>query len=108
VKALSALVAEDVRFVNVAGVVLSGRGQFEQLQARTHAMQFKESVRTVSATEIKFLTPDIAVAHVSGGMRGDKDPDGTTRQPRHGVMMQVLMRRDSKWTVVAAQNTNVR
>jgi uncharacterized protein (TIGR02246 family) len=108
VKALSALVAEDVRFVNVAGVVLSGRGQFEQLQARTHVMQFKESVRTVLDTEIKFLTPDIAVAHVSWGMKGDKDADGTPRQPRHGVMMQVLMRRDGKWTVVAAQNTNVR
>ncbi len=108
VKALSALVAEDVRFVNVAGQVLTGRGQFEQLQTRTHAMQFKESVRTVTGTNIKFLTADIAVAHVSWGMRGDKDADGTPRQPRHGVMMQVLMRRDSKWTVVAAQNTNIR
>jgi uncharacterized protein (TIGR02246 family) len=108
VKALSSLVAEDVRFVNVAGVVLTGRGEFEALQSRTHAMQFKESVRTVSGTAIKFLTPDIAVAHVRWGMRGDKDPDGTPRQPRNGVMMQVLMKRDGKWAVVAAQNTNIR
>jgi len=107
-KALSALVAEDVRFVNVAGQVLTGRGEFEALQARTHAMQFKDSVRTVTGTNIKFITPDIAVAHVRWGMRGDKDPDGTLRQPRHGVMMQVLMKRDGKWMVVAAQNTNVR
>ena len=108
VKALSSLVADDVRFVNVAGVVLTGRGEFEQLQARTHAMQFKESVRTVTGTDIKFLTPDIAVAHVRWGMRGDKDRDGTPRQPRNGVMMQVLMKRDGKWAVVAAQNTDVR
>jgi uncharacterized protein (TIGR02246 family) len=108
VKALGALVAEDVRFVNVAGQVLTGRAQFEALQARTHAMQFKESVRTVTGTDIKFLTPDIAVAHVKWGMTGDKDPDGTPRQPRHGVMMQVLMKRDGKWAVVAAQNTNIR
>jgi uncharacterized protein (TIGR02246 family) len=108
VKALAALVADDVRFVNVAGVVLTGRGEFEALQTRTHAMQFKESVRTVTGTDIKFLTPDIAVAHVKWGMRGDQDSDGTPRQPRHGVMMQVLMKRDGKWTVVAAQNTNVR
>jgi uncharacterized protein (TIGR02246 family) len=107
-KALSALVAEDVRFVNVAGQVLTGRGEFEALQARTHAMQFKDSVRTVTGTDIKFITADIAVAHVRWGMRGDKDPDGTLRQPRHGVMMQVLMKRDGKWMVVAAQNTNVR
>jgi len=108
VKALSSLVAEDVRFVNVAGQVLAGRGQFEALQSRTHAMQFKDSVRTVTDTTIKFLTPDIAVAHVSWGMRGDKDPDGTPRKPRNGVMMQVLMKRNGQWTVVAAQNTNVR
>ena len=57
---------------------------------------------------LKFLTPDVAVAHVKWGMRGDRDPDGTPRQPRHGVMMQVLMKRDGKWAVVAAQNTNVR
>jgi uncharacterized protein (TIGR02246 family) len=108
VRALSSLVAEDVRFVNVAGVVLTGRGEFEALQSRTHAMQFKESVRSVTGTDIKFLTSDIAVAHVRWGMRGDKDADGTPRQPRHGVMMQVLMKRDGKWVVVAAQNTNVR
>ncbi len=108
VKALSSLVTEDVRFVNVAGQVLTGRGEFEQLQTRTHAMQFKESVRTVTGTEIKFLTADIAVAHVKWGMRGDKDPDGTSRQPRNGVMIQVLMKRDGKWAVVAAQNTNIR
>jgi uncharacterized protein (TIGR02246 family) len=69
---------------------------------------FKESVRTVTDTEIKFVTPDIAIAHVSWGMRGDKNPDGTARQPRNGVMIQVLVKRDGKWTVIAVQNTNVR
>jgi hypothetical protein len=57
-------------------------------------MQFKESVRSVTGTAIKFLTPDIAVAYVRWGMRGDKVPDGTPRQPRHGVMMQVLTSTD--------------
>ena len=108
IKALSALVAEDVRFVNVAGNVLNGREEFEKLQTRTHATQFKDSVRTVTGTDIKFLTPDIAVAHVRWGMQGDKDADGTPRPPRNGVMMQVLVRRGGAWTIVAVQNTKVR
>jgi uncharacterized protein (TIGR02246 family) len=108
IKALSALVAEDVRFVNVAGVVLNGRDEFEKLQTRTHATQFKDSVRTVTATDIKFLSAYIAVAHVRWGMRGDKDADGTPRPPRNGVMMQVLAKRGGVWTIVAVQNTNVR
>jgi uncharacterized protein (TIGR02246 family) len=108
IKALSALVAEDVRFVNVAGALLNGRDEFEKLQTRTHATQFKDSVRTVTATDIKFLSADIAVAHVKWGMRGDKDADGTPRPPRTGVMMQVLAKRGGAWTIVAVQNTNVR
>jgi len=108
VKALSSLVAEDIRFVNVAGVVLSGREEFQKLQTRTHAMQFKDSVRTVTRTDIRFLTSDIALAHVRWGMKGDRNPDGSARQPRNGVMLQVLMKRESKWTVVAAQNTDIR
>jgi len=108
IKALSALVADDVRFVNVAGKVLNGRDEFEKLQTRTHATQFKDSVRTVTGTDIKFLSADIAVAYVRWGMRGDKDADGTPRPPRNGVMMQVLVKRGGAWTIVAVQNTNVR
>ena len=108
IKGLSALVAEDVRFVNVAGNVLNGHGEFEKLQTQTHVTQFKDSVRTVSGTDIKFLSADIAVAHVRWGMRGDRDADGTPRPPRNGVMMQVLVKRGGGWTIVAVQNTNVR
>lgn len=108
INALSALVAEDVRFVNVAGNVLNGREEFAKLQTRTHTTQFKDSVRTVTGTDIKFLTADIAVAHVRWGMKGDKDADGTPRPPRNGVMMQVLVKRSGAWTIVAVQNTNVR
>ena len=63
IKSLSGLVAEDVRFVNVAGNVLNGRDEFEKLQTRTHATQFKDSMRAVTGTDIKFFTPDIPVAH---------------------------------------------
>src|SRR2546425_9991600 len=79
IKALSALVADDVRFVNVAGIVLNGRDEFEKLQTRTHATQFKDSVRTVTGTDIKFLGADIAVAHGRWGRRGDNDAAGRPR-----------------------------
>jgi uncharacterized protein (TIGR02246 family) len=86
VQALSALVADDVRFVNVSGQILKSRAEFQQLQTRTHAMQFKESIRTVTGTEIKFLTPDIAIAHVSWGMRGDKNPESRIQTPPRGSL----------------------
>jgi hypothetical protein len=41
--------------------------RWSAVQNATHAMQFKESVRSVTGTDVKFLTPDIAVAHVRWG-----------------------------------------
>jgi uncharacterized protein (TIGR02246 family) len=107
-KSLTALVAEDVDFVNVGGKWLKGRKEFEEHHAQRHQMQFKESVWTTTDTHIRFLKPDVAVVHVNWSLRGDRDPDGTPRQPRRGVFTWVVEKREGKWLIVAAQNTNVR
>jgi hypothetical protein len=70
-------------------------------------MQFKESVLTIKASHIKFIRPDVATAHVEWAMRGDKDPDGTPRQPRQGIFTWVLEKRNGKWLIIAAHNTNL-
>jgi uncharacterized protein (TIGR02246 family) len=71
-------------------------------------MQFKESVWTTTAVQVKFLKPDIALVHVSWDLRGDKDPDGTPRQPRRGIFTQVVIKRGGRWLIQASQNTNIR
>ena len=106
--ALSALVAEDVDFVTVAGTWLKDRKAFKEHHADRHRMQFEESVWTTSKTHVEFVRKDIAVAHVEWGIRGDKDPDGTPRQPRQGIFTWVLERRKGGWAIIAAQNTNLR
>jgi uncharacterized protein (TIGR02246 family) len=83
IKALSALVAVDVRFVNVAGNVLNGRDEFEKLQTRTHATQFKDSVRTVTGTDIKCLTPTLPSPTSDGESKATKTP--TARLDHLGV-----------------------
>ena len=107
-KALAALVAEDVDFVTVSGTWLKGRKAFEELHARAHAMMFKESVLTTTDVQVKFLKPDIALVHVSWGMKGDKDPDGTPRQPRRGILTQIVTKHGGRWLIQASQNTNIR
>ncbi len=39
-------------------------------------------------------------------MEGDKNPDGTTRQPRYGMMTLVAEKKNGNWLVVVGQNTN--
>ena len=107
-KALTALVAEDVDFITVGGVWQKNQKEFEEYHAKGHAMQFKESVWTTKNTTVKFVKSDVAVAHVEWLIKGDKDPDGTPRQPRQGIFTWVLEKRKGNWLIIAAQNTNIR
>jgi len=106
-KALASLVAEDVDFITVAGTWLKGRKAFEEHHAARHAVQFKESVWETTDVRVKFLKSDIALVHVSWGLKGDKDPDGTPRQPRRGIFTQVVTKEGGRWLIKASQNTNI-
>jgi uncharacterized protein (TIGR02246 family) len=106
-KALASLVAENVDFITVAGTWLKGRKAFEEHHAARHAMQFKESVWETTDVQVKLLKPDLALVHVSWGIKGDKDPDGTPRQPRRGIFTRVVTKEGGKWLIKASQNTNI-
>jgi uncharacterized protein (TIGR02246 family) len=70
-------------------------------------MQFKESVWETTDVQVQFLKPDIALVHVRWGMSGDKDPDGTPRQPRRGIFTRVFIKEGGRWLIKASQNTNI-
>lgn len=105
--AMAELFAEDADFVNVAGLHLKGRAQIRAEHAKRHEMQFKESVLTIRGVTVRFPRPDLAIAHVEWAMRGDRDPDGTSRPPRDGVMTWTLVKEGQTWQIAASNNTNV-
>jgi uncharacterized protein (TIGR02246 family) len=103
---LAMLMAEDVDFVTVATVYLHGRADYEKFHARLLAGRFKDSNFTPIETTVRFLRPDMAVVHWSWKITGDKNFDGTAREPRFGMMTMVAEKRSGTWLVVVAQNTN--
>ncbi len=103
---LAKMMADDVDFVTVATTYLHGRTDFENFHVRLLSGRFKDSTNTVLQTTLRFLHPDMAVVHWSWKIEGDKNPDGTPRQPRYGIMTMVAEKRNGNWLVVVAQNTN--
>lgn len=103
---LAKMMADDVDFVTVATTYLHGRTDFENFHVRLLSGRFKDSSMTVLQTTMRFLHPDMAVVHWSWKIEGDKNPDGTPRQPRYGIMTMVAEKRNGNWLVVVAQNTN--
>jgi uncharacterized protein (TIGR02246 family) len=104
-KAYAALFAEDGDVVNVVGWWWKGRSEVEKKLAAAHAVVFRDSRLSVDDVRIRFLGVDVAIVHVRWSMEGARTPP-TIPEPRRGIQIQVLQRRDRKWRIVAFQNTN--
>ena len=104
-KAMAALFTEDADFINVAGHHWKGRQEIEAKHTE-RLVQFNDSTWTTRAATVTFLKPDVALVHVSWGLKGDTDPDGAVRKPREGVFTWVALKLDGRWQIRAGQNTN--
>jgi len=103
---LAQIMADDIDFVVVGATWLHGKSDFERyhtrlLNGRFHGIKFE-----VLQVAVRFLRPDIAIVRYSWTATGDKNPDGTARKRRYGMMTMVAEKQSGSWLVVASQNDN--
>jgi uncharacterized protein (TIGR02246 family) len=103
--AYAALFTEDGDCVNVVGWWWKGRAQIESKLQAAFAFVFHESQLTITETKVRFLSPTIAIAHVSWTMTGAKTPPDIP-EPKRGIQSQVLQKKSGHWLIQAFQNTN--
>jgi len=105
--ALANLFAEDADFVNVVGIWWHDRETIRKDHVQTHQTIFKESTLAMDSTSVKFLSSDIAVAHVTWTLTGHLTPDGKPGPPRHGILSFVMKHGGKDWLIESAQNTDI-
>jgi uncharacterized protein (TIGR02246 family) len=106
-KAYAALFTEDADVVNVLGWWWKGRPQLESKLTAAYAFVFRESALTIDEVDLKFLNPDMAIAHVRWSMTGAKSATGNASQiPQRGIQTQLLQKHAGKWLIAVFQNTN--
>jgi uncharacterized protein (TIGR02246 family) len=105
--AMGKLITEDADFVNVAGLHWKGRQQIVQEHAERHRTNLKLSHWITHGVSIQPLSSTIALVHITWGMTGDTDFDGTPREPRDGIFSWIVEKHDNHWLIRAVQNTNV-
>jgi uncharacterized protein (TIGR02246 family) len=103
--AYAALFTEDGDCVNVVGWWWKGRAQIQSKLTAAFAFVFRESQLTITDTSVRFLSPTIAVAHVTWTMTGAKTPPGMP-EPKIGIEIQVLQKKSGHWLIESFQNTN--
>jgi uncharacterized protein (TIGR02246 family) len=93
VKSFMARAAEDVDAVNRFGQWFHGRTQLEKHLTELHAAPFRDMLvdRSSKVEQVRFLTPDVAVAHERVQEKAGKS-----------VRTYVLQKRDGRWWVQTA------
>ena len=103
---LRKLVTNDIDWVNVDGGWGKGIEQIVTGHVNVHKMKFKDSVLTANSIEVASVRPDVAVVHVKWSMKGDRNNDGTAREPREGIFTWITVKEGDSWKIRASHNSN--
>jgi uncharacterized protein (TIGR02246 family) len=104
-KAYAALFTADCDVVNVVGNWWSGRAEVERKLTTAYTSAFRHSTLTFTNVQMRYLTPQLAIAHLRWAMTGAEMPAGLP-QPRQGIQILVVRKQAGEWLIDAFQNTN--
>jgi uncharacterized protein (TIGR02246 family) len=103
-KAATRIYAEDADFVTVRGERFTGKAEMEQRLTAIFATRGAVTVKTLGVT-VRFIRPDVAIAHVTNELSGLISPDGERLPSQQELSIRVFAKEDGAWRVAAFHNT---
>jgi uncharacterized protein (TIGR02246 family) len=100
-----AILHEDSDWVNWRGGYWSGKAAIRAGHEAIHKAQYKSSRLSAQRIEdLKFITPDIAIAHVRSELSGDERAPGQTFPYRKTIL---FTKHKGVWRIRALHNTRL-
>jgi len=99
--------AEDADYVTVVGHWWRGRAENIDRHEEVFRGRFAHSRVRSTGVSLRFIRPDVAVAHLQWEMTGDRGPDGRGIPLRRGIFTFLASERLGRWQFDAAQNTDI-
>lgn len=96
------LFAEDADFVVITGKWLKGRSQIVNYHRELLKGFYNGSQGFVDSVTVRFVNPDIAIAHFASGAHFTQGGKAFTRT---GLATATLVKTDGKWLITAFHNT---
>jgi len=107
-KAFTRFYTRDAELVTVRGERMKGAAEIEKGLAALFATRARAAtLRTLDVT-VRFIRPDVAVAHVTNQLSGLVSPEGEQLPAHRELSIRVLVKEQGKWLVTAFHNTIVR
>ncbi|HEX8921134.1 MAG TPA: SgcJ/EcaC family oxidoreductase [Pyrinomonadaceae bacterium] len=103
-KAFSAPFATDADYVIVNGMKIKGREDIEKGHTGIFTTIYKDSHNVATVKGVRFLRPDVAVAHVEWNLEFTM---GGEKRKAQAMNTLVLTKDGGKWSIAAFHNTPV-
>jgi uncharacterized protein (TIGR02246 family) len=96
--------ASDADYVVINGMQIKGRESIDKGYQQIFDTIYKDSILSLSVKQIRFLRPDVAVAHVTGH---NKVRQGEETRESDAIITLVMIKDQDQWKIAAFQNTQV-
>lgn len=107
-KAFTRFYTQDAELVTVRGERMKGAAEIEKGLTAIFATRAKSTTAKTLNVTIRFIRPDVAVAHVTNELSGLVSPSGDQLPPHRELSIRVLVKEQGAWLVTAFHNTIVR
>ncbi|WP_299289345.1 SgcJ/EcaC family oxidoreductase [uncultured Mucilaginibacter sp.] len=101
---------ENTDWVNVVGMWWKGRKESQYAHQAYHNTIFKTSVGEKKSVSIRFVTNDVAIAHLMCHFSDPHPiplPDGKEPGPTDDLATLVYVKQNGKWLMTAGENVHI-
>ncbi len=98
---------DDVDWVNVVGMRWKGRKEVQFAHQAYHNTMFKDIALEQKQATVRFITPDVAIAHVLSYYGEFTTPDGGKAGDTDDLATLVYVKKNGQWLLTAGENVTV-
>ena len=95
----------DAQLVTVRGESMRGVAEIEKGLSRIFQTRGRNVTLETLDVRVRFIRPDVALAHVTNQLSGLIGPEGQTLPPHHELSIRVLVKDQGAWRITAFHNT---
>jgi uncharacterized protein (TIGR02246 family) len=104
-KAWARFSTPDAQLVTVRGESMNGINEIEKGLARVFETRARLATLKTLDISVRFIRPDVALAHVTNEMSGLLSPEGQTLPSHRELSIRVLVKDQGVWRITAFHNT---
>ena len=99
--------APDAQLVTVRGESMKGIAEIEKGLATIFQTRGRNVTLKTLDVAVRFIRPDVALAHVTNELSGLVGPEGQMQPPHRELSIRVLVKDQGVWRITAFHNTIV-